>query len=107
VPTGLGNPPSGILSPTGGGELPAGQLAGEEETAGERPQVLGVSDESAPRGDDGEAGVLGANQGGGENGTAPETTGSSLPFTGLGLGLMAAIGLLLALGGTHLRRKAS
>jgi hypothetical protein len=105
IPAGVGNPPSGIVSPPGGGlpgggELPAGELPAGQSPAGE---VQGVSDQggSAPEGE-----VQGANQGGGdEAATAGETTGTSLPFTGLGLGLLAAIGALLAFAGTHLRRR--
>jgi hypothetical protein len=97
-PGGNGGPPPGVVSTPGG-----------QTTAGETPDqgVGGVSEEggSGPS-DDG--GVLGANQGGGdEAGAARETTGSSLPFTGLGLGLLAAIGLLLAVAGSHLRRRAA
>jgi hypothetical protein len=107
IPAGVGNPPSGIVSPPGG-ELAAG---GDEAAGGDAPagEVLGVSEESGSAPDDDEAGaVLGANQGGGEEGAAAgDADGGSLPFTGLGLGLMAAIGLLLALSGRHLRRKAS
>jgi hypothetical protein len=105
IPAGLGNPPSGLVS---GGELPgAGQpAAGEQPASG----VLGVSEERG--GDSGgapedEGAVLGASQGGGEAGEAGETTGTSLPFTGLELLLMAAAGLALGLAGFRLRRSAA
>jgi hypothetical protein len=89
----LGNPPSGIVSP------PGGQLAAETPPEG---GVLGVSDESPDEG-----GVLGANQGGGDEAAARDTSGTSLPFTGLGLGLLAAMGLALALTGSYLRRRSA
>ena len=94
VPAGVGTPPSGIVSP--GGELPA---------AG----VLGVSEESggpttgAP---EAENAVLGANQGSGPENVAQKSddAGTSLPFTGLQLLLVAALGTALGLAGLRLRR---
>lgn len=112
IPAPGGGCPGG--SQSGGPENENGKVTPRGETPGPGGQgpagaVLGVSEEngSAPGDDEGENAVLGANQGGGEEGAARETTGTSLPFTGLGLGLLAAIGLLLALSGGHLRRKAS
>jgi hypothetical protein len=101
IPTGLGNPPSGIMS-TPQGE---GQLAAGESPAGQNG-VMGVSEEQGEGPGAEEGAVLGANQGGGEEAAATrDTTGTSLPFTGLGLGLMVALGALLAFAGTHLRRR--
>lgn len=106
VPTGVGNPPSGIVSP--GGELPgAGPLA-QAPTQG----VLGVSEEGgggsggAP---EGENAVLGADQGSGPANDVQVTgdSGTSLPFTGLGLLVMAALGLVLGVAGFRLRRSAA
>jgi hypothetical protein len=112
IPAGVGNPPSGIVSggglPPAGGQLPeAGQPAAEDQPAS---GVLGVSEEGgggsggAP---EDEGAVLGANQGGGEAGEAGESSGTSLPFTGLELLLMAAAGLVLGLAGWRLRRSAA
>jgi hypothetical protein len=51
--------------------------------------------------------VQGANAGGGDEAAeVRDTTGSSLPFTGLQLVLLAALGLVLALAGLRLRRSA-
>jgi hypothetical protein len=91
IPTGVGNPPSGLLSPAGG------QQGAESPASG----VLGVSEERGA----GPGGVQGANQGGGEEAGARNSTGTSLPFTGLGLGLLVGLGALLAVAGTHLRRR--
>jgi hypothetical protein len=108
IPGGVGNPPTGIVS-RGGGELPgAGQLAAGESPAAEA-EVLGVSDEgegAAGAAPDDEQGVLGLNQGSGPEDAAEASaeSGGSLPFTGLGLGLLAAVGLVLALAGMRLRR---
>jgi hypothetical protein len=103
IPAGLGNPPSGIES-TGNT-----QLAGMPEAGGEAPEsgVMGVSEESgsspAPAG-----AVQGVEQGGVEGATeVSNTSGSSLPFTGLGLGLLVALGAMLALTGLVLRRRAA
>jgi len=100
IPAGVGNPPSGIVS----GNT---QLAGAPEpAAGEAPAggVMGVSEErGAPAP---ESAVQGAEQGGVEGATqVSDTSGSSLPFTGLGLGLLVALGALLALTGLLLRRR--
>jgi hypothetical protein len=105
IPTGLGNPPSGMVSP--GGELPAaGQPA-----AGGQPQggVLGVSEQRGPEAAPGENAVLGANQGAGpDTGVQPTgDAGTSLPFTGLQLLGMAVAGLALGLAGFRLRRSAT
>jgi hypothetical protein len=105
IPTGLGNPPSGILSPPGGQAPGSGELA-----AGGQPGsgLLGESEqgELGSQGAPEEQGaVLGANAGGGnEAGAARDTSGSSLPFTGLQLLVMAAAGLVLGLAGFRLRR---
>ena len=93
IPAGIGNPPSGIVS---GGNT---QLAGVPESgAGEAPAsgVLGVSEESgtSPAADEG--GVAGA---------IADSSGSSLPFTGLGLGLLVALGALLGITGLLLHRR--
>jgi hypothetical protein len=96
IPAGVGNPPTALLSPPGG-ELPA--------SSGPAGEVRGLSDEGTGPG---EGEVQGANQGGGgEADAARDTTGTSLPFTGLGLGLLAAIGALLAFAGAQLRRRAA
>lgn len=118
IVAGLGNPPSGILS-----EGTTGLLGSPEPMAGDAPAgVMGVSEEggtapadeeggTAPAGEEGSApadvgGVLGANQGGGdEPATVRDTTGSSLPFTGLALGLLVGLGALLATTGLFLRRR--
>jgi hypothetical protein len=108
IPTGVGNPPSGMVSP--GGELPgAGPLAEAEQPAG---GVLGESEEggggpgAAP---ETENAVLGANQGSGPENAVQATgdSGTSLPFTGLQLLVMAALGLVLGLAGFRLRRSAA
>jgi hypothetical protein len=93
VPAGVGNPPSGIVS----GNT---QLAGVPESgAGEAPSsgVMGVSEESGTSPTD-EGGVEGATQ-------IAETSGGSLPFTGLGLGLLVTLGALLGITGVVLRRR--
>jgi len=93
APAGAGNPPSGIVS----GNT---QLAGLPESgAGEAPAsgVMGVSEESGA-GPAGEGGVEGATQ-------IAETSGGSLPFTGLAVGLLVALGALLAITGLVLRRR--
>jgi hypothetical protein len=96
IPAGVGNPPSGMVSP--GGQLPA---------AG----VLGVSEESGgPTGaPEVENAVLGAEQGSGPEEAAQEVgdAGTSLPFTGLQLLVMAALGLGLGAAGLRLRRSAA
>jgi hypothetical protein len=101
IPAGVGNPPSGIVS---GGNT---QLAGLPES-GDAPAsgVLGVSEESGTSPAD-EGGVLGAQEEGGVEGATQiaETSGGSLPFTGLGLGLLVALGALLAVTGLVLRRR--
>src|SRR4051812_5881906 len=103
VPAGVGNPPSGIVS----GNT---QLAGAPESgAGEAPAsgVMGVSEESgtSPAADEG--GVLGAQAEGGVEGATQiaSTSGGSLPFTGLAIGLLVALGALLALTGLVLHRR--
>jgi hypothetical protein len=108
IPNGLGKPPSGMVSP--GGKLPA---AGQP-TGGEQPAagVLGVSEEGK-RGSGGspedENAVLGANQGSGSENAVQATgdAGTSLPFTGLQLLVMAAVGLALGVAGYRLRRAAA
>jgi hypothetical protein len=100
IPSGVGNPPSGIVSP--GGELAGAPGQG----------VLGVSEESGggPGGSPEDANaVLGANQGSGPADDVQETgdSGTSLPFTGLGLLVMAALGLVLGVAGFRLRRSAA
>ena len=108
IPSGIGNPPSGIVSP--GGELPgAGPLAESERPAA---GVLGVSEQggggSGARPET-ESAVLGANQGSGPENAVQATgdSGTSLPFTGLQLLVMAALGLGLGLAGFRLRRSAA
>jgi hypothetical protein len=53
--------------------------------------------------------VLGANQGSGPENAVQATgaSGTSLPFTGLQLLVMAALGLLLGVAGFRLRRSAA
>ncbi len=108
IPSGVGNPPSGIVSP-------GGELAGASPPAdGQQPAegVLGVSEQGgggsggAP---ETENAVLGANQGSGpENAVqASGDSGTSLPFTGLQLLVMAALGLVLGVAGFRLRRSAA
>ena len=103
IPSGVGNPPSGIVSP--GGELPgAGPLAEAEQPA---QGVLGVSEErggSSGGAPETENAVLGANQG---SGPASGDAGTSLPFTGLQILVMAALGLVLGVAGFRLRRSAA
>jgi hypothetical protein len=96
----LGNPPSGILSTPEGGEVAAqGSPDGEV-------RVLGVSQEGPAATTKDTGAVLGANQGGGEDAAAVrDTTGTSLPFTGLGLGILVALGALLATAGVLMRRR--
>jgi hypothetical protein len=94
VLAGAGNPPSGIVS----GNT---QLAGAPESgAGEAPAsgVLGVTEErgTSPAADEG--GVEGVTQ-------IASTSGGSLPFTGLAIGLLVALGALLAATGLVLRRR--
>src|SRR3954452_5993764 len=97
------NPPSGIVS----GNV---QLAGMPEAPlGDAPAsgVLGVSNEggTSPVGDRG--GGLGTEQGGVEGATqVASTSGGSLPFTGLAVGLLLALGALLAATGFVVRRRA-
>ena len=109
VPIGVGNPPSGIVSP--GGELP-----GAAGPLGAAPQpnegVLGVSEDrggGSGGSPEGENAVLGADQGSGPANDVLATgdSGTSLPFTGLGLLVMAALGLVLGLAGFRLRRSAA
>jgi hypothetical protein len=99
------------------GELPSGTDAppatplGRTPHSGDSPSgesdTLGLLDEGgAEPGADG--GVLGADQGGGDDdGATAEATSASLPFTGLKLGLLAAMGATLALAGASLRRRAA
>jgi hypothetical protein len=107
IPTGLGNPPTALLSAPAAGLPDAGDVAalGSPSDGGE---VLGVSEERpAPaEGTDDVGAVLGADQGGGDDAAAVrDTTGTSLPFTGLGLGILVALGLLLATAGMLMRRR--
>jgi hypothetical protein len=97
-----GNAPSGTLSPEAG---PLGRNVRSGETPSGEDGTLGISDEGdAAPGADG--GVLGADQGGGdESGATAEATSASLPFTGLGLGLLVAMGAMLALAGVYVRRR--
>ena len=97
-----GDAPSGTLSPPAG---PLGRKLRSGETPSGEGDTLGVSDEggTAPGAD---GGVLGADQGGGdESGATAEATSASLPFTGLGLGLLVAMGAMLALAGVYVRRR--
>jgi hypothetical protein len=108
IPAGVGNPPSGVVSP--GGEL----LGAGPPAEGQQPAegVLGVSEQGgggsggAP---ETENAVLGANQGSGPENAVQATgdSGTSLPFTGLQLLMMAALGLVLGVVGFRLRRSAA
>ena len=102
IPAGLGNPPSGITSEG------TTQLAGAPEAGAPESGVLGVSEESGSGPAD-EGGVLGAQDEGGVAGATQiaDTSGGSLPFTGLGLGILVALGALLGLTGLALRRRAT
>jgi hypothetical protein len=99
----LANPQPGIESPQAGRDEDGEQ--GGDAPSGESG-TLGVSDEDeAAPGADG--GVLGADQGGGDEdfGVTGEASSASLPFTGLGLGVLVALGAMLALAGVYVRRR--
>jgi hypothetical protein len=93
---------SGTLLPRGG---PVGHRTPADDTPSGEGDTVDVSDEGGSEpGADG--GVLGADQGGGDDsGATAEATSASLPFTGLGLGLLVATGAMLALAGVYLRRR--
>ena len=98
------NAPSGTPSP------PAGEH-GHSNQSGDTPtgddDTVAVSDEGGT-GPGADGGVLGADEGGGDDsGATAEATSASLPFTGLGLGLLVAMGAMLALAGLYVRRKAA
>jgi hypothetical protein len=102
IPAGLGNPPSGMVSEG------TTRLAGAPEAGAPESGVLGVSEESGSGPAD-EGGVLGTEDEGGVAGTTQiaDTSGGSLPFTGLGLGILVALGALLGLTGLALRRRST
>ena len=97
-----GNAQPGTTSPPAG---PHGRSVGPGDTPSGDGDTLGVSDESGGAPADG-GGVLGADQGGGDDsGATAEASSASLPFTGLGLGLLVATGAMLALAGLYVRRR--
>jgi hypothetical protein len=100
----VGDAPSGTPAPPAG---PLGRGAPSDDAPSGDNDTLGVSDESgsAPGAD---GGLLGADQGGGDegDGSFPASI-ASLPFTGLGLGLLVAMGAMLALAGLYVRRRAA
>jgi hypothetical protein len=104
VGDGNGDMPSGAPAPPAG---PDGRRAPADETPSGDSDTLGVSDDRGA-GPDADGGVLGADQGGGDqgDGSFPASI-ASLPFTGLGLGLLVAMGAMLALAGMYVRRRAA
>jgi hypothetical protein len=104
VGDGNGDGQSGAPSPPAG---PLGRGAPGDEAPSGDSDTLGVSDDGGA-GPGADGGVLGADQGGGDegDGTFPASI-ASLPFTGLGLGLLVAMGTMLALAGLYVRRRAA
>ena len=99
-----GDAPSGTPAPPAG---PLGRGAPPDDAPSGDGDTLGVSDQGGG-GAEADGGVLGADQGGGDEGggTFPASI-ASLPFTGLGLGLLVAMGTMLALAGLYVRRRAA
>ena len=99
----LGNAPPAIASPQAGqdedGDAPSGDTSSGESG------TLGASDEGGSAPEAG-GGVLGAEEDAGDDfGATGEASSASLPFTGLGLGVLVALGAMLALAGVYVRRR--
>jgi len=104
VGDGNGDAPSGAPSPPAG---PLGRGAPSDDGPSGDSDTLGVSDQGGA-GPGADGGVLGADQGGGDEGDGTfGASVASLPFTGLGLGLLVAMGAMLALAGLYVRRRAA